>query len=90
MPDSSLTAISRASAGQPAMMRLMMPGPAVATFAARLPAVPTASAAQGSHPDLRPARRSASRTSEATISMPSTDSGKAWACQPAWPWSRAS
>ena len=37
MPDSSLTAISRASAGQPAIFRLLMPGPAVATFAARLP-----------------------------------------------------
>ena len=37
-----------------------------------------------------PARRSAGRTSEATISMPSTESGKAWARQPAWPWSWAS
>jgi hypothetical protein len=62
----------------------MVPGPAVATLAARLPAVPMTSAAQGSQPDRRRARRSASRTSEATISMPSTDSGNAWACQPAW------
>ena len=37
-------------------------------LAARLPAVPAASAVQGSQPDRRPARRSASRTSEATIS----------------------
>ncbi|HET7015799.1 MAG TPA: hypothetical protein VFI65_17900 [Streptosporangiaceae bacterium] len=54
---------------------------------ARLPAVSAARAIQGSQPDRRPARRSASRTSEATISTPSTDSGNAWACQPVWPWS---
>src|SRR5260370_13612513 len=50
MPDRSLTAISRARAGQPAMIRLIMPGPAAATLAARLPAVPITSAAQGSPP----------------------------------------
>lgn len=32
MPASSLTAISRARAGQPAIIRLMTPGPAVATL----------------------------------------------------------
>ena len=41
--------------GLPAMTRLMMPGPAVATFVARFPAVPTASAVQGQPP--RPAAR---------------------------------
>jgi len=60
MPDSSLTAMSRATAGQPAMMRPMVPWSAVAMLAARLAAVPMVRAAQGSHPDLRPARRSAS------------------------------
>jgi len=30
------------------------------------------------------------RTSGATISMPSTDSGKAWACHPVSPWEAAS
>jgi hypothetical protein len=39
----------------------------------RRPARPTAA---------RPERRSASSTSEATISMPSTDSGNACACHP--------
>jgi len=67
-----LTAINNARAGQPAMMRLTVPDPAVATLAARLPAVPIASAVQGSKPERCPARRSASRASEATISMPST------------------
>ncbi len=77
--------MSRARAGQPAMTRLTGSGWAVVMLAARLPAVPAAMAVQGSQPDRRPARRSASRTSEATISMPSTENGKAWACQPAWP-----
>ena|SRR6185437_4102096 len=63
---------------------------AVAMLAARLAAVPMVSAAQGSQPDLRPARRSASRTREATISTPSTDRGNAWACQPASPCAAAS
>jgi hypothetical protein len=49
MPDSSSTAISSASAGQPAMMRLMVSASAVATFAARLAAVPTSKAAQALH-----------------------------------------
>ena len=58
------------------------PAPAAATFAARLAVVPAASAAHGSQPDRCPERRSASSTSEATISMPSTDSGNACACPP--------
>jgi hypothetical protein len=89
MPDKSLTAMSSARAGQPAMIRLTVPGCAVAMLAARLAAVPIARAAQGSQPDRRPVRRSASRTREATISTPSTDSGNAWACQPASPWAAA-
>src|SRR5258708_6261764 len=48
--DRSLTAISKAKAGQPAITRLITPSPAVATFATRLPVVPTTSAAHGSHP----------------------------------------
>ncbi len=47
MPDSSLTAMSRARAGQPAMIRLIVPGWAVATLVARLAAVPMSNAAQG-------------------------------------------
>jgi hypothetical protein len=62
------------------MTRLIAPVSAVAMLAARLAAVPMVSAAQGSHPDVRLARRLASRTSDATISTPSTESGKAWAC----------
>lgn len=58
------------------------PALAAATFAARLAVVPAASAAHGSEPARRPERRSASSTSEATISMPSTDSGNACACHP--------
>jgi len=85
MPDSSLTAMSSARAGQPAMIRLIVPVSAVAMLAARLAAVPITRAAQGSQPDRRPARRSASRTRDATISTPSTESGKAWACQPVSP-----
>src|SRR5712691_2096116 len=77
-------------AGHPAMTRLTGSGWAVAILAAREPTVPAASAVQGNQPDRRPDRRSASRTSEATISMPSTDSGNAWACQPDGPWSWAS
>ena len=59
------------------MNRLTESGPAVATLAARLPVVPMASAVQGSQPDRWPARRSASRPSQATISIPSTDSENA-------------
>jgi hypothetical protein len=71
-----LTAINSANAGQPAITRPIRSVPAAATFAARLAVVPAASAAQGSQPERRPVRRSASSTSEATISIPSTDSGK--------------
>jgi hypothetical protein len=47
-------------AGQPEMIPLTKPTLAVAMFAARLAAVPTASAVHGSQPDRRSARRSAS------------------------------
>jgi hypothetical protein len=57
MPDRSLTAISRARAGQPAMVRLIVPVSAVAMLAARLAAVPMVRAAQGSQPADRPVRR---------------------------------
>ena len=43
----------------------------------------------GSHADRRPARQSASRTSDATISTPSTDRESTWACQSASPWAAA-
>jgi hypothetical protein len=43
--DSSLTAMSRATAGHPAMIRLMVPWSAVAMLAARLAAVPMIRAA---------------------------------------------
>jgi len=43
------------------MTRLTMPVSAVATFAVRLAAVPMVRAAQGSHPDFRPARRPCSK-----------------------------
>jgi hypothetical protein len=44
------------------MIRLTVPVSAVAMLAARLAVVPIARAAQGSQPDRRPVRRSASRT----------------------------
>jgi len=46
----SLTAISSAIVGQPAMTRLIGAGPAVATFAARLAAVPMGRAARSPRP----------------------------------------
>jgi hypothetical protein len=88
--DSSLIATRSANAGQPAITRPTRSAPAAATLAARLAAVPAASAAHGSQPEDHPVRRSASRTREATISMPSTDSGKVWACHPVSPWAAAS
>lgn len=50
MPTRSLTAMSSARAGQPAMILLTVPGPAVATLAARLPTVPRTSAARAASP----------------------------------------
>ena len=44
--------MSRARAGQPAMILLMVLGAAVAMLAARLPVVPITSAAHGSQPRL--------------------------------------
>ena len=59
-------------AGHPAMTRLIVPMSAVAMLAARLAAVQVVRASQGSQPHLGTARRSASRTRDATISTPST------------------
>ena len=82
IPDNSLTAISWATAGHPAMTRLTTPSSAVAMLAARLAPVLMASAARGSHPDRRPARRSASSTRDATISTASTDNGSGGTADP--------
>ncbi|HEY3033463.1 MAG TPA: hypothetical protein VGJ54_02220 [Streptosporangiaceae bacterium] len=52
--------------------------------------MPAASAAHGSQPARVPARRCASSTSDATTSIPSTETGNACARHPTSPCSRAS
>jgi hypothetical protein len=72
-----LIATSSATAGHPATSRPTGSDAPTATFAATPATVPAASAAHGNHPARVPARRCANSTNDATISIPSTETGNA-------------